>query len=250
MLHVSLELGGAQHTYSRYDYAVLKYGGQARALKKLMYHTDVRRGDLTISLSSPSGVISHMLPHRPRDFVNSVGFRRWPFMSVIHWAEQPRGMWMVNISYTPGPHTHRQGYAIVSGLELSLYGTVVLPKSVLSIPRQCHHQCASTCGGEGPFMCDSCKSLRNSYTLECIDKCSDEDERHGRYCVPPSNSTGCLYHYLPSSSTPIMEHTPSLPHPSHPHNISYSHKTSAVTAPYSPSVPVVVVTFIVTFVIL
>lgn len=230
VLHVSVELGGAHHTYSKYDYIVLKLRGEKNALKKLIQHTDVRRGDVTITLRSPSGVTSHLLPHRPRDFINSVGYRKWPFMSVLHWGEQPCGVWLVNISYTPGPHSQRQGYAIVHGLELSLYGTVLQAESLLTIPRYCHQQCARTCGGAGPFMCDTCKSLRNTKTLECVEECSEEDGQHKRYCLPSVNNTS----HLTSSSSPpsstVME-DPSIlslpPHPSHYHILN-SHKSSAI----------------------
>lgn len=42
------------------------------------------RGDLSVSLRSPAGMVSHLSVARPLD-VNKVGYVDWTFMSVAHW---------------------------------------------------------------------------------------------------------------------------------------------------------------------
>lgn len=181
VLRVKLQMGGAYHHYSYSDY--ISHSDRAT----LIQHNDVRRGDITIDLVSPFGTTSHLLPHRSRDFVNSEGFNYWPFMSVRHWGEFPRGQWLVNVSYTP--QTHRRGYVLLQSLELNLFGTAQVAESVLAIPASCDEHCVGSCGGEGPLLCDVCRSMRNAVTLECVDSCSQGDREQGKYCFPPGNSS-------------------------------------------------------------
>lgn len=54
------------------------------------------RGNLKISLISPSGTISHLLFPRPRD-VEENSFSSWPFLSVHFWGERPAGTWRLVI---------------------------------------------------------------------------------------------------------------------------------------------------------
>lgn len=54
------------------------------------------RGNLKISLISPSGTISHLLFPRPRD-VDEISFNAWPFLSVHFWGERPSGTWRLII---------------------------------------------------------------------------------------------------------------------------------------------------------
>jgi len=54
------------------------------------------RGNLKISLISPSGTISHLLIPRPRD-VEEISFNAWPFLSVHFWGEKPSGTWRLII---------------------------------------------------------------------------------------------------------------------------------------------------------
>lgn len=181
VLRVKLEMGGA---YRRYSYSEYLSHSDKTAL---IQHNDVRRGDVTIDLVSPFGTTSHLLPHRPRDFVNNEGFNYWPFMSVRHWGEFSRGQWVVNISYSP--QTHKRGYVLLQSLELNLFGAVEVPESVLAIPKSCDEQCIGACGGEGPFLCDVCRSARSAATLQCVSSCSEGDWEQGSYCFPPANSS-------------------------------------------------------------
>ena len=168
-------------------------------MKKMLEHKDVRRGDLSIILCSPSGMVSHLLPRRPRDFINTVGYKGWPFMSVLHWGEEPHGLWQVNVSYMPSVHARQQGYATVTELNLTLHGTVLQPQAVKSIPQYCHRKCASKCGGAGPGQCDTCQSLRNIQTLECVENCWHGDETYERFCLPSSNRSHSPYQHITTS---------------------------------------------------
>ena len=53
-----------------------------------------RRGDLSVELRSPQGVISHIATARKDDAARS-GYDDWTFMSVIHWGESGIGTWTV-----------------------------------------------------------------------------------------------------------------------------------------------------------
>lgn len=54
------------------------------------------RGNLRITLISPSGTPSHLLMSRPRDSDEDT-FDKWPFMTVHFWGEKPQGTWKIVI---------------------------------------------------------------------------------------------------------------------------------------------------------
>lgn len=58
-----------------------------------------RRGDLSVELRSPSGMVSHLATHRRNDAAGS-GYVDWTFMSVAHWAESGIGTWTVVVKDT------------------------------------------------------------------------------------------------------------------------------------------------------
>lgn len=64
-----------------------------------------KRGDLKLTLYSPSGTRSTLLPPRPQDY-NQNGFHKWPFLSVQSWGEDPRGTWTLTVeSVSSNPKT-------------------------------------------------------------------------------------------------------------------------------------------------
>ncbi len=193
VLRVSVELGGASRLYSYIDYITIESGGNQTLLKQLTQHRDVRRGDVTITLQSPFGTVSHLLPHRPQDFINNIGFEQWPLMSVHHWAESPQGRWIVNISHVSHRDSpaHTNGYALVTGLELELFGTLQRPQAVDNIPKRCSELCEDRgkCGGVGANMCDRCQFLRHASTLKCVDSCLSSEQAYEGYCIPSKHST-------------------------------------------------------------
>lgn len=58
-----------------------------------------RRGDLSVELRSPTGMISHIATHRRSDEAKS-GYVDWSFMSVAHWGESGVGRWTVIVKDT------------------------------------------------------------------------------------------------------------------------------------------------------
>ncbi|CDM37937.1 hypothetical protein DTO013E5_7217 [Penicillium roqueforti] len=53
-----------------------------------------RRGDISVELRSPAGIISYLSVAREKD-VMPVGYEDWTFMSVAHWGESPIGDWSI-----------------------------------------------------------------------------------------------------------------------------------------------------------
>ncbi|KAK3117387.1 pheromone processing endoprotease [Teratosphaeriaceae sp. CCFEE 6253] len=58
-----------------------------------------RRGDLSVELRSPSGMVSHIATHRRNDAARA-GYADWTFMSVAHWGESGVGSWTVVVKDT------------------------------------------------------------------------------------------------------------------------------------------------------
>lgn len=58
-----------------------------------------RRGDLSVELRSPSGMVSHIATHRRKDNAHT-GYVDWEFMSVAHWGEDGIGDWTVVVKDT------------------------------------------------------------------------------------------------------------------------------------------------------
>ena len=194
---ISLDLAGYNSTYAYSDYLHtqnsldLATSNSQENLTHLVEHSDVRRGDVAITLVSPHGTKSQLLPHRRNDFVNAEGFDSWPFMSVLHWGESPLGEWLLNISYDP--LKHQAGYAVLRNFSISFYGTSRVPDSVSKIPSFCHGDCYDSCAGKGKSLCDRCTLLRHSRTLDCIDSCPPGFRIHSGYCIDPSNETYTYY---------------------------------------------------------
>ncbi|KAI1730793.1 subtilase family domain-containing protein [Ditylenchus destructor] len=90
-----------------------------------------KRGDLKLTLFSPMGTQSILLPPRPQDF-NQNGFHKWPFLSVQMWGEDPRGIWTLMVeSISTNPLVG----GMFSDWSLLLYG-IGLPfgSQMLSVP--------------------------------------------------------------------------------------------------------------------
>ena len=57
-----------------------------------------RRGNIVITLISPRGTPSTLLPRRSQDN-DANGFYEYPFNSVHYWGEDPIGIWRLIIEY-------------------------------------------------------------------------------------------------------------------------------------------------------
>ncbi|RDD46375.1 Neuroendocrine convertase 1 [Trichoplax sp. H2] len=108
-----------------------------------------RRGDLDITLISPSGTRSNLLSRRLRDSSAS-GFNSWPFMSTHFWGENPRGTWTVEIKNVGMTNEH----GFVRETMLVFYGTETMPdvmRRVLSkddVKLTSNHQSSQSHHGE------------------------------------------------------------------------------------------------------
>ncbi|KAG7481259.1 hypothetical protein MATL_G00064660 [Megalops atlanticus] len=83
-----------------------------------------RRGDLRITLTSPSGTSAVLLTERERD-TSSSGFKNWDFMSVHTWGENPSGTWTLTITDVSG-RTTNEGRIV--DWRLILHGTSEQPE--------------------------------------------------------------------------------------------------------------------------
>ncbi|KAI5798826.1 peptidase S8/S53 domain-containing protein [Geopyxis carbonaria] len=55
-----------------------------------------RRGDMSVDLISPKGIVSHIATARSNDD-SPAGYRNWEFMTVKHWGEDGVGSWTIVI---------------------------------------------------------------------------------------------------------------------------------------------------------
>jgi hypothetical protein len=137
-----------------------------------------KRGDIQISLTSPHGTTSILLPYRLYDFVNEEGYDNWPFMSVHHWGEDPVGTWTLTVSYRSS-----SGYVSMSGLSMDIYGTAVTPPTVAGIPTTCDLACSGRCSGAGQQNCDVCRHMRVAATRDCVSYCPHGTHAYKSYCL-------------------------------------------------------------------
>ena len=139
----------------------------------------VERGRVTVSLTSPSGTTSMLLPRRPGDiYPNS--YDDWPLLSVHFWGENPAGTWTVNVSFDDLP----AGEIAVAIPRVMIYGTGQVPDAVFRIPSDCSPECDSTrgCAALGAEFCDACTNVRIASTRECAVTCPTELTLRNGYC--------------------------------------------------------------------
>ncbi|EGE77626.1 kexin [Blastomyces gilchristii SLH14081] len=82
-----------------------------------------RRGDLSVELHSPSGVVSLLSTTRKNDD-HAVGYVDWTFMSVAHWGESGIGEWTVIVKDTI-VNEHNGTFI---DWQLNLWGEAINPK--------------------------------------------------------------------------------------------------------------------------
>ncbi|XP_019387260.1 PREDICTED: neuroendocrine convertase 1 [Crocodylus porosus] len=83
-----------------------------------------RRGDLHVTLTSPSGTSTVLLAERERD-KSPNGFKNWDFMSVHTWGENPAGTWVLRITDVS---RRIQNEGRIVNWKLILHGTSVQPE--------------------------------------------------------------------------------------------------------------------------
>lgn len=138
------------------------------------------RAGVTITMTSPAGTESVILPSRPCDICQN-GLDHWTFLSVHHWGEDPTGTWKVKISLDD-PSGENDAYLVVTGDQtLEIRGVDEVPESVQRIPAHCDAACVRGCASNGSKYCDSCKIYRDPVTLECLDSCNETI--YNGYCL-------------------------------------------------------------------
>lgn len=136
------------------------------------------RGRVIVSLTSPSGTTSTLLPRRIGDiYPNS--YDDWPLLSVHFWGEDPAGIWTVNVSFNDF-----LGEIVVTIPRVVIYGTSRIPDAVSRIPNQCSPECDPTrgCASVGPEFCDACANVRIASTRECAVACPTDLTLRNGYC--------------------------------------------------------------------
>uniref|UniRef100_A0A8D0GDI5 Neuroendocrine convertase 1 n=1 Tax=Sphenodon punctatus TaxID=8508 RepID=A0A8D0GDI5_SPHPU len=83
-----------------------------------------RRGDLHVTLTSPSGTRTVLLAERERD-KSPNGFKNWDFMSVHTWGENPAGTWALRITDVS---RRMQNEGIIVNWKLIFHGTSAQPE--------------------------------------------------------------------------------------------------------------------------
>ena len=155
-------------------------------LEDVLSHEFARRGDISVSLRSPQGTISQLLPYRERDFINTNSYRNWEFMSVHYWGENPLGTWELLVSYKS-----KVGAVRVSDVSVNIYGTRTTPLSVVQ-SSQCTNKCNYRCSFSNAVeICDSCLNKRDSESLKCLAECPANYNEISGYCMNP-NSSGSI----------------------------------------------------------
>ena len=182
---MSLDVRGYTQSFDYSDYNSLDKTDRGQ-VNAWLESNHPRRGDIQVVLTSPQRTQSILLPFRRRDFVNTEGYRDWPFMSVVHWGEIPQGQWTLAVHFNSS-----EGFVEVSGVSFELFGTADVPEVVRNIPARCHSKCRRGCSGEGPESCDACQGLRVVTTLECVGACPPGTAASDGYCLeaPSSNVT-------------------------------------------------------------
>ncbi|XP_007439683.1 neuroendocrine convertase 1 [Python bivittatus] len=104
--------------------------GQENAIKSLehvQFEATIeysRRGDLHVTLTSPSGTNTVLLAERQRD-KSPYGFKDWDFMSVHTWGEDPAGTWTLKII---DMSRRMQNEGRIVNWKLILHGTSTQPE--------------------------------------------------------------------------------------------------------------------------
>uniref|UniRef100_A0A3Q3MRR5 Proprotein convertase subtilisin/kexin type 5a n=1 Tax=Mastacembelus armatus TaxID=205130 RepID=A0A3Q3MRR5_9TELE len=136
------------------------------------------RGDLSITLTSPSGTVSQLLANRPLD--NSTeGFHNWEFMTTHCWGEQAAGEWTLKIQDTPSQKRDNDELGVLKEWSLVIYGTAEQPYRVRRERAR---------SAEMPMDSD----LTEEYSGPCDPECSDD----GCEGPSPQQCVTCLHFFL------------------------------------------------------
>uniref|UniRef100_A0A673ZZ54 Proprotein convertase subtilisin/kexin type 5-like n=1 Tax=Salmo trutta TaxID=8032 RepID=A0A673ZZ54_SALTR len=154
--------------------------------------THSHRGDLSITLTSPTGTKSQLLANRPLDH-STEGFQSWEFMTTHCWGEKASGEWSLEVLDTPSQQRDNSETGELREWSLVLYGTSEQPYSMrreqarsAELPTdggdlteeyngRCDSECSEDgCEGPGPQQCVTCLHLFLKFknnTRTCVSVC-------------------------------------------------------------------------------
>ncbi|KAK7912948.1 hypothetical protein WMY93_013159 [Mugilogobius chulae] len=162
--------------------------------------THPRRGDLHISLISPSGTRTQLLAKRLYDSSNQ-GFRNWEFMSVHFWGEKAEGSWTLEIKDSPSKLRNTEVLGNLKEWSLTLYGTSEDPYLHLSSSRNQDNP-SSEVVLEEPEDTEQ----EDEYNGPCHSECGDQgcDGPQAEHCL------NCVHFSLGPAKTPrtCVSHCP------------------------------------------
>uniref|UniRef100_A0A8C3AXM3 Proprotein convertase subtilisin/kexin type 5a n=1 Tax=Cyclopterus lumpus TaxID=8103 RepID=A0A8C3AXM3_CYCLU len=140
-----------------------------------------RRGDLSITLASPSGTVSQLLANRPLDD-SPEGFPNWEFMTTHSWGERAAGEWTLKIQDTSSQKRDNTELGLLFLFVTSQYYDIYIEvqneqqlKYIFALLGPCDPECSDDgCEGPGPQQCVTCLhfvlKFKNS-TRMCVSEC-------------------------------------------------------------------------------
>ncbi|KAL6096710.1 pcsk5 [Pungitius sinensis] len=184
----SIQLSRTIHPGSPLTSALEATGCSSEPLQSVVYVEHVvvrvtiahsRRGNLSITLASPSGTVSELLANRPLDD-SAEGFPNWEFMTTHCWGEQATGEWTLKIQPTSSQKRNRTELGTLKAWSLRFYGTVESPyRGNRERPAR---------SAEMPTDSD----LTGEYGGPCDPECSDD----GCEGPSPQHCVTCLHFFL------------------------------------------------------
>lgn len=112
----------------RIDIKILNERDDIKFLEHVQAELDMNytiRGVLEFYLTSPHGTVVQLLSKRKND-KSAAGFRKWRFMSVATWSENPKGLWIFS-AVDDGQLSKSFNYGLIKSVTLRLNGTPNIP---------------------------------------------------------------------------------------------------------------------------
>ncbi|KAI9679934.1 MAG: pheromone processing endoprotease [Caeruleum heppii] len=93
-----------------------------------------RRGDVSVELRSPEGMVSHLSKTR-RDDTSVLGYADWTFMSVAHWGERGVGDWTIIVK----DENDNEFNGSLTDWKLTLWGESINAARAVPLPMPTEH---------------------------------------------------------------------------------------------------------------
>lgn len=134
-IHVDEVLGDEPHQQIT-SYIEVSKEDMAKANLQRIEHITVtiniehqRRGDVTVDLISPDGILSNLATARRHDD-SSDGFVEWTLMTVKHWGESGVGQWRLVV----GDHDHPEATGVFKDWRMTLWGESIDESKAVPLP--------------------------------------------------------------------------------------------------------------------